>query len=223
MRVHPQRVHHGLSYAHCSPRDFAVERAIIGQLCSRRWSLTYSDQLVHHTIDATQSSLLQALAVKLLEMNTPEFVEHSKAFVSDAGTLAEIAKKHKLASGGIANHLVLRNLRPHGLTKSNAEKVCEACLNDDAGISYDFVVGSQANSRSFYSEATLLKLRSINLRWALRPHCEGRVRSHICESFRDSTCCLRKVILPLDASSMAVDTTISFVVIAAMILTNSSE
>ena len=60
-------------------------------------------------------------------------------------------------SGGIANHLVLWDLRPHGLTKSNVEKVCEACLGDDAGISYDFVVGSQANSCSFYSEATLLK------------------------------------------------------------------
>ena len=114
---------------------------------------------VHHTIDAIQSSLLQALAAQLLEVNTPEFVEHSKAVVSNAGTLAEalIAKKHKLASGGTANHLVHWDLRPHGLTKSNVEKVCEACLGDDAGISYDFVVGSQANSCSFYSEATLLK------------------------------------------------------------------
>ena len=112
---------------------------------------------MHHTIDATQSSLLQALAVQLLEVNTPEFVEHSKAFVSDAGTLAEIAKKHKLASGGTADHLVLWDLRPHGFTKSNAEKVCEACLDDDAGISYDFVMGIPENSRSFYSEATSLK------------------------------------------------------------------
>ena len=61
--------------------------------------------------------------------------------MSDAGTLAEIAKKHKLASSGTANHLVLWDLRPHELTKSNAEKVCEACLDDDTGISYDFVVG----------------------------------------------------------------------------------
>ena len=82
-------------------------------------------------------------------MNTPEFVEHSKAFVSDAGTLAEIAKKHKLASGGTANHLVLWDLRPHGMTKSNAEKVSEACLNDAAGISYDFVVGIPSKLSQF--------------------------------------------------------------------------
>ena len=43
--------------------------------------------------------LLQALAVQLLEVNTPEFVKYSKAAVSNAGTLAEalIAKGHKLA------------------------------------------------------------------------------------------------------------------------------
>ena len=50
-----------------------------------------------------------ALAAHLLEVNTPEFVEYSKAVVSTAGTLAEalIAKGHKLASGGTDNHLVL--------------------------------------------------------------------------------------------------------------------
>ena len=48
--------------------------------------------------------------------------------MSNAGTLAEalIAKGHKLASGGTDNHLVLWVLRPHGLTGSKVEKVCEA-------------------------------------------------------------------------------------------------
>ena len=48
--------------------------------------------------------------------------------MSNAGTLAEalIAKGHKLASGGTDNHLVLCDLRPHGLTGSQVEKVCEA-------------------------------------------------------------------------------------------------
>jgi glycine hydroxymethyltransferase len=69
-----------------------------------------------------------ALAAQLLEVNTPEFVEYSKAVVANAGTLAEalIAKGHKLASGGTDNHLVLWDLRPHGLTGSKVEKVCEA-------------------------------------------------------------------------------------------------
>ena len=48
--------------------------------------------------------------------------------MSNAGTLAEalIAKGHKLASGGTDNHSVLWDLRPHGLTGSKLEKVCEA-------------------------------------------------------------------------------------------------
>ena len=60
--------------------------------------------------------------------HTPEFVEDSKAVVSNAGTLAEalIAKGHKLASGRTDIHLVLWVLRPHGLTGSKVEKLCEA-------------------------------------------------------------------------------------------------
>merc|ERR1712079_788187 len=37
------------------------------------------------------------------------------------------AKGHKLASDGTDNHLVLWDLRPHGLTGSKVEKVCEVC------------------------------------------------------------------------------------------------
>ena len=78
-----------------------------------------------------------ALAAQLLEMNTPGFVEYSKAVVSNAGTLAKalIAKGHKLAIG-TTNYLVLWDLRPHGPTKSNVKRGCEACLDDDACISY---------------------------------------------------------------------------------------
>merc|ERR1712134_87932 len=68
-----------------------------------------------------------ALAVQLLEVKTPEFVEYSKAVVANAKTLAAelMAKGHKLASDGTDNHLVLWDLRPHGLTGSKVEKVCE--------------------------------------------------------------------------------------------------
>merc|ERR1711924_115443 len=38
---------------------------------------------------------------------------------------ALMAKGHKLATDGTDNHLVLWDLRPHGLTGSKAEKVCE--------------------------------------------------------------------------------------------------
>merc|ERR1712048_848650 len=68
------------------------------------------------------------LAAQLLEVNSPEFTEYSKQVVSNSKVLAEtlMAKGHKLASDGTDNHLVLWDLRPHGLTGSKVEKVCEA-------------------------------------------------------------------------------------------------
>merc|ERR1712080_377207 len=68
-----------------------------------------------------------ALATQLLEVKSPAFVEYSKAVVANAKILAEELKLkgHKLASDGTDNHLVLWDLRPHGLTGSKVEKVCE--------------------------------------------------------------------------------------------------
>merc|ERR1711866_31293 len=59
----------------------------------------------------------------------PDFVEYSKQVIKNSQSLAEAlkAKGHKLASDGTDNHLVLWDLRPHGLTGSKVEKVCEAC------------------------------------------------------------------------------------------------
>merc|ERR1712050_613629 len=69
-----------------------------------------------------------ALAAQLLEVSSPEFVEYSKQVVRNSQSLAAalIEKGHKLASDGTDNHLVLWDLRPHGLTGSKVEKVCEA-------------------------------------------------------------------------------------------------
>jgi len=69
-----------------------------------------------------------ALAVQLLEVDTPEFVEYSKMVASNAKVLAESLKSkgHKLASDGTDNHLILLDVRPHGLTGGKVEKVCEA-------------------------------------------------------------------------------------------------
>merc|ERR1712176_1216908 len=69
-----------------------------------------------------------ALAAQLLEVNTPEFAEYSKAVVANSLALADAlkGKGHKLASDGTDNHLVLWDVRPHGLTGSKVEKVCEA-------------------------------------------------------------------------------------------------
>merc|ERR1712124_36039 len=83
-----------------------------------------------------------ALACQLLEVDTPEFVEYSKKVVANAQALAETLKEkgHKIASDGTDNHLVLWDLRPHGLTGGKVEKVCEAasislnrnCVHGDA-------------------------------------------------------------------------------------------
>merc|ERR1712054_528530 len=83
-----------------------------------------------------------ALAAQLLEVNTPEFVEYSKQVCANAQALATAlkAKGHKLASDGTDNHLVLWDLRPHGLTGAKVEKVCDAvsislnrnCVHGDA-------------------------------------------------------------------------------------------
>merc|ERR1712222_278517 len=55
--------------------------------------------------------------------------KYSKQVVTNAKVLADTlkAKGHKLASDGTDNHLVLWDLRPHGLTGSKVEKVCEVC------------------------------------------------------------------------------------------------
>merc|ERR1711862_954689 len=69
-----------------------------------------------------------ALAAQLLEVKSPEFVEYSKKVCANAKALAAalMAKGHKLASDGTDNHLILWDLRPHGLTGGKVEKVCDA-------------------------------------------------------------------------------------------------
>merc|ERR1712232_838558 len=69
------------------------------------------------------------LAVQLLEVQSDDFKKYSKQVKENANILADTleAKGHKLASDGTDNHLVLWDLRPHGLTGSKVEKVCEVC------------------------------------------------------------------------------------------------
>merc|ERR1711998_454837 len=61
------------------------------------------------------------------EVRTPEFVEYSRKVCENMKALADTLKEkgHKLASDGTDNHLVLWDVRPHGLTGSKVEKVCE--------------------------------------------------------------------------------------------------
>jgi len=67
------------------------------------------------------------LAVQLKEVCQPGFKESSNQLVANSKALAKelMAKGHKLATDGTDNHLVLWDVRPHGLTGSKVEKVCE--------------------------------------------------------------------------------------------------
>merc|ERR1712072_276215 len=61
-----------------------------------------------------------ALAAQLLEVATPEFDAYTKSVMANAKALGDamMGKGHKLATDGTDNHLILLDLRPHGLTGS---------------------------------------------------------------------------------------------------------
>ena len=71
---------------------------------------------------------IAALATQLLEVNTPAFSQYAHEVVQNARALANalIDLGHKLATDGTDNHLLLWDLRPHGISGSKFEKVCDA-------------------------------------------------------------------------------------------------
>ena len=70
---------------------------------------------------------IAALAVQLKEVATPEFKVYSEQVVKNAQALAKslMDKGEKLICDGTINHLVMWDLRPHGLTGSKVEKVMD--------------------------------------------------------------------------------------------------
>merc|ERR1711971_1114556 len=129
---------HPSPFEHCDVVTTTTHKSLRGPRAGMIF-FKYSDKLpdIKERIDMAVFPGLQggphnhqigALAAQLLEVNTPEFVEYSKQVVANSKALAEAlkAKGHKLASDGTDNHLVLWDLRPHGLTGSKVEKVCEA-------------------------------------------------------------------------------------------------
>merc|ERR1719409_1944762 len=128
---------HPSPFEHCDVVTTTTHKSLRGPRAGMIF-FRYSDQYpdIKERIDMAVFPALQggphnhqigALAAQLLEVNTPDFVEYSKNVVANANTLAEalMAKGHKLASDGTDNHLVLWDLRPHGLTGGKVEKVCE--------------------------------------------------------------------------------------------------
>merc|ERR1719152_41220 len=129
---------HPSPFEHCDVVTTTTHKSLRGPRAGMIF-FKYSDAIpdIKERIDMAVFPALQGgphnhqiggLAAQLLEVKTPDFVEYSKAVVSNSKILAEalISKGHKLATGGTDNHLVLWDLRPHGLTGSKVEKVCEA-------------------------------------------------------------------------------------------------
>merc|ERR1712151_435806 len=128
---------HPSPFAHCDVVTTTTHKSLRGPRAGMIF-FKYTERIpdIKERIDMAVFPALQggphnhqigALAAQLLEVKSPAFVEYSKAVVTNARTLSSElkAKGHKLASDGTDNHLVLWDLRPHGLTGSKLEKVCE--------------------------------------------------------------------------------------------------
>merc|ERR1711972_170386 len=130
---------HPAPFAHCDVVTTTTHKSLRGPRAGMIF-FKYSDKMpdIKERIDMAVFPGLQGgshnhqiggLAAQLLEVASPEFVEYSKNVVDNMATLGKelMAKGHKLASDGTDNHLILWDVRPHGLTGSKLEKVCEVC------------------------------------------------------------------------------------------------
>mmetsp|Transcript_28336 Transcript_28336/g.35036 ORF Transcript_28336/g.35036 Transcript_28336/m.35036 type:complete len:523 (-) Transcript_28336:145-1713(-) len=70
---------------------------------------------------------IAAVAVALKEANTKEFEIYAKNVIANAQALANglVKRGHTIATGGTENHLLLWDVRLHGLTGNKVEKVLE--------------------------------------------------------------------------------------------------
>nr|AGT02563.1 glycine hydroxymethyltransferase [Herpetomonas muscarum] len=71
---------------------------------------------------------IAAIATQMKEVASPAWKEYALQVQKNARALAEalVSKGHTLVSGGTDNHLVLWNVREHGLTGSKVEKLLDA-------------------------------------------------------------------------------------------------
>jgi glycine hydroxymethyltransferase len=70
---------------------------------------------------------IAGIATQLKELNCEKWKEYAVQVIKNAQHLANSLseKGHKLATGGTDNHLILLDVRPHGLTGNKVEKACE--------------------------------------------------------------------------------------------------
>eukprot|EP00437_Effrenium_voratum_P032418 CAMPEP_0181476124 /NCGR_PEP_ID=MMETSP1110-20121109/41548_1 /TAXON_ID=174948 /ORGANISM="Symbiodinium sp., Strain CCMP421" /LENGTH=811 /DNA_ID=CAMNT_0023601403 /DNA_START=55 /DNA_END=2490 /DNA_ORIENTATION=- len=129
---------HPSPFEHCDVVTTTTHKSLRGPRAGMIF-FKYSDKIpdIKERIDMAVFPALQGgphnhqiggLAAQLLEVDSPMFKDYAKQVKANAKMLAEtlMGLGHKLASDGTDNHLLLWDLRPHGLTGSKVEKICEA-------------------------------------------------------------------------------------------------
>lgn len=73
------------------------------------------------------NNTIAAIAVALKQANTQEFRDYARLVRVNCRTLAEhlMSLGHDIVSGGTDNHLLLWDLKKHGVSGSKMEKICE--------------------------------------------------------------------------------------------------
>jgi len=91
----------------------------------KKYSAAIDDAVFPKMQGGPHNQTIGGIAVALHESLQPEFKTYSKQVIKNSQTLAESLMKrgHKLVTDGTDNHLILWNLRPHGLTGSKVEAV----------------------------------------------------------------------------------------------------
>merc|ERR1711937_1124520 len=118
---------HPSPFEHCDVVTTTTHKSLRGPRAGMIF-YKYSDKIpdIKDRIDMAVFPALQGgphnhqiggLACQLLEVNTPEFKAYSQKVIDNATTIADTLKSkgHKLATDGTDNHLILWDVRPHGL------------------------------------------------------------------------------------------------------------
>jgi len=93
--------------------------------------LNLEDRINFAVFPSTQggphNNIIAGVAVQLKEVATPEFKSYAQQVVANCRAMADtlVSKGHVLATGGTDNHLILWNLRPHGITGNKYELLCD--------------------------------------------------------------------------------------------------
>lgn len=91
----------------------------------------YEDKINNAVFPSLQGgpheNTIAAIAVTMAEAAQPDFKTYQQQVKKNSAALGEalVALGHKIVTGGTDNHLLLLDLRPHGLTGSKMEKLYE--------------------------------------------------------------------------------------------------